>query len=277
MDRKAGHTAAPLLGSNRVPKTFAQFLENVPVDHLNRAYYNSWAMDAVLDQVEVGSIDATYGGIRWGNGSSGTAAGGVGVDGDLNTSFATGNADNAEVLITTPLFAKPAANRPITFLWEGYVSAVATSHAFMGIAAVTDPTAAGPLTASTGAIGTVDCIGFHYTQAAAPVPNLTVRDGAGTADTLAMTGITLAAATFFRYALTIENDSIWYYATTDGGSVVEGRYTPTNTTLTNLGNMGVVAAIQSHGGVVSTFVGSRAFLVQEKRHTDSFTRWLRDA
>lgn len=279
-DRKAGHTAIPLLGSIRTAKTFGAFLADVPVQDLNRAFYNSWALDVLKDTQEIGTSDSTYNCTRWGSGSGGTASPGTSLGANNAVVFTTGGADNAETLATAPPFATPQANRPIVYLCEFAVDDISATHGFVGLARVTDPNSAGPLVASTGALGAVDEIGFHWTGAAAPVPNLSIRDGAGTADTQALTGLALADATFMRVALIVGSSSVRYYAALAGSNtVIDAKYTPTNTTLTSLGAMSAVFALQVNdaGGTARNLSVSRCFVGQEALYTAGFNRWLRDA
>jgi hypothetical protein len=271
-DRHATHTPMPLLGSRRNQKTFSGFLEDVPVEELNKSFYNSWALDPGRDTVEVGT-DFSANGLNWGTGSEATnepVSPALTTTGAVN--FQPNSNDNDEGLYVGPQVFKPASGCPITYLFEGQVTDVSATHLFVGLAAVTNVDAAGPLVADSGVPGTVDMVGFYFISGTAP--SLIARDGAGTLDTVSLTGHTAVDAEAFRFAMEVHSGHIRYYLAAEGSTtVVSGQTTPTNTTLTSLANMGPCLVIQNNGGAQQTATAFRWFVGQKNRQTRDFLNW----
>lgn len=280
MDRQAGHTAVPMLGSNRIPKTFKSFLEDMPIQDVNPAFYNSWSIKPWLDSIPVpgANADTSMNGLAWGAGGDIVEPADpiLNADGSLSLVTAAGNDD--EILAAGPIIGSPAAGRPITFLIEGELADVSATAMFVGLAAVSTPfDSAGPMVSATGALGTVDMVGMHHLGSAATVPNLAIRDGVAAADLVALTGLPLADNVGFRFAVQVRSTSVKYYLAIEGTSEVILEHTTPATTLTNLVTLRPVYNLQNIGAGANTLKIYRSFVGQELRYTDSFMRWLRSS
>lgn len=263
-------TTAPVLAKvagGRAEKSYRDWIV-MPPEGINRSEYRMAALD-VGDWTGAKNITAGFqaSGFMMGAGSAGTA-GTYGISDAGGATAALGATDNAECYISTHNLFKPVADAPITLLFEGRVNTAATHHAFIGLAALpTTVAAAGPLTASTGAQTAIDQIGIRYTQATNPVPTLTAKDGAGTADDLLLTGIALAdGATPYdlRLALQITDDSVRYYIKGTGQSPLAGALTLANTTPSSLALMGACLCFQNHGAAAHTWTMWRFLCFQKK-------------
>lgn len=263
------HTGPSLakVAGPRAGKKFRDWIQ-LPEEIINQNEYKIVSLN-VGDWTGSKTITAGFqaSGFMMGAGSAATAGAYATSDAGGATA-ALGATDNAECYISSPNMFIPTAGAPITFLWEGRVNTAATHHAFIGLCAMpTTVAAAGPLTASTGAQTAVDQIGIRWTQAAAPVPTLTAKDGAGTADDLALTGIALAdGATPYdlRFAMQITDTKVNYYIKGTGQSPLAGNLTLANTTLTSLAVMGACLCFQNHGAAAHTYTMWRFMAFQKK-------------
>lgn len=273
-DLQATHVQPPLLGSKfKGSRTFADFLENIPIDGLNPNFYNYWSLNPALDVLTAVGTTPGPNGFTFEDGSGPTNPTALALSAAGGLILATAANDNDECLAGGPQIFVPMADNPIYYLFEGRLADVSATFGYFGLAAISDFTAAGPLVAATGALGAVDTIGFRLPAGATIAPVLSIVDGAGTPDTLSMAGAALGDADDFRLALAVRSTVVDYYYADDNGVRVTGTIDPTNTTLTNLTAMRPVFVHQNNGAGANSITAWRCFVAQKKRYTASFITW----
>ena len=274
---KGTHLNAPLLGSHRDGSLWGRFLENVPVEKLNPAMYMSWSMDRLVDGIAVAASNSLTG-MTFGQGS-GTTNGTLNTSND-HVSLSTTSTDNDEILMVVGLGGRAAfrmnqPNRPITWFFEGNITAVAGAHVFLGMADIDTVTAAGPLVAGTGALAdTRDLFGFHWQQATNPTPTVYSKRAAVATVSAPMTSCQLVDNVDFRCAIIVNQNTMrWLFQTQTSGGITAATSQGilSHTAATTF--MGPTICIQNHGGVAAKGVNVFRNWAAQRRVDNAFTNW----